>query len=764
MMSRKSRLFPRILNLGFVFLLSTCVIFAGVKDDGDDPNPDSPTPVLLSEPGSTRALVAPPSFLLQQERRRPMPRKMRKEIIDEVLDEDLSDSENDDSISLETLSSRAFEPGENVLLFVTNVALLENEDAGAFRIDAQDAQGRKYRFPVLNIQPLKNQPWIYALTIQIKDELDFWETLSTDGDVLVGVSWRGLMSNRARLGIGKMGGAIQDDEESTPTPVQNFLEPLVLNTNATEKLSTSGYPYSGDRIRFIEQASFGASPELDNRIRRLGLRVWLNQQFSAPYPTIPYPDIPLMPTNATTDCQNNIPANCIRDHYTMYPVQNWFYKEAFYGDAQLRHRVAWALSQLWVISGVETDQSSHMLAYYKILAQHSFGNYRDLMRDMTLNPGMGNFLDMARSTRNSPNENYAREILQLFSIGLFMLNQDGTLQRDAQGNPIPTYDQTTVNNFTKVFTGFSFCNVQANCPSFVIGTVNYKDPMILNQNNHDVTAKTLLNYPGAPNVNIAANTNGNTELNQALDNIFNHPNVGPFVSRYLIQHLVTSDPTPAYVGRVAAVFNNNGSGVRGDLKEVVKAILLDPEARGNTKTDPNYGKLREPVQLATNLLRTFGVTAANGGGQSDGYINPQVTTLGQNAFNAQSVFNYYSPTYIIPGTSLNGPEFAILNTGTSIARANFANTMVFNRINTSANAPLGTSLNLADMQALAAADATGNQLLDALNQKMLHGTMSSQMRGTIMTAVQAIPSSSPLDRARQAVYLIATSSQYQVQR
>jgi hypothetical protein len=371
---------------------------------------------------------------------------------------------------------------------------------------------------------------------------------------------------------------------------------------------------------------------------------------------------------------------------------------------------------------------------------------------------------MVRSIKNSPNENYARELLQLFTIGVFMLNQDGTLQRDAQGNAIPTYDQNTVNNFTKVLTGWSFCNTQATCPSFVIGTVNYKDPLVLNQNNHDITTKTLLNYPGAPNVNIAANTNGTTELNQALDNIFYHPNVAPHVSRFLIQHLVTSDPTPAYVGRVAAIFNNNGSGVRGDLKAVVKAILLDPEARGTSKTDPNYGKLREPVQFATNILRTFGVTAASGSGQSDGYLNPQTVLMGQNTFNAPTVFNYYSPDYIVPGTGLNGPEFGIMTTGTAIARANFVNTMIFSRINISASAPLGTSINLADMQALAASDASGNKLMDALNQKMMHGAMSAQMRNTILTAVQAVASTSPLDRAKQAIYLIATSSQYQVQR
>jgi uncharacterized protein (DUF1800 family) len=407
-----------------------------------------------------------------------------------------------------------------------------------------------------------------------------------------------------------------------------------------------------------------------------------------------------------------------------------------------------------------------MIEYHKILSKHAFGNYRNLMKDITLNPAMGDYLDMARSTRTSPNENYPREILQLFSIGLFMLNQDGTVQFDTNNVPLPSYDQTTVNNFTKVFTGWGFCSNNTNpaCSNISVGTVNFKDPLLLNQNNHDVTAKTLLSYPNSQNTNIAAGLNGSTELDLALNNIFNHPNVAPFVSKLLIQHLVTSDPTPAFVGRVAAVFSDNGSGIRGDMKAVVKAILLDAEARGDAKTDPNYGKLREPVQLMTNVLRGFNVRSYSGTQPSDGVVAGLASGMAQNPFYAPTVFNYYTPDYVIPGTALAGPEFNIMTTGTAISRANFANTMVFGRINISESVPLGTSIDLSEMQALAAADTTSNQLLDALNQKMLHGTMSANMRSTIMTAVQAVPSTTPLARAQQAIYLIATSSQYQIQR
>jgi uncharacterized protein (DUF1800 family) len=524
----------------------------------------------------------------------------------------------------------------------------------------------------------------------------------------------------------------------------------------------------------MEQATFGPSVELDRRIRRIGLRSWLAEQFEAPYPTVPYPEIPLMPSNEPPHCNgtenpNTFPPDppdvyphCRRDRYTMFSAQNWFFKEALYGEAQLRHRVAWALSQMWVISGVDTQQSSHLIAYHKVLSRNAFGNYRTLMQEMTLNPGMGNYLDMMRSTKFEPNENFAREILQLFTIGVFMLNADGTIQLDSNNKPIPTYNQMTVNNFTKIFTGWKLCET-ADCPNRTLGAPNYKDPMTLNQANHDVTTKTLLAYPNAVNQNIPENLNGDAELNLALDNIYNHPNVAPFVSRFLIQHLVTSDPTSAYVGRVAAVFNANRTNPT-QLKEVVRAILLDPEARGNIKTDPNYGKLREPVQLATNLLRHFDAQSADGTTQSDGWINHLIVPMGQNAFYSPTVFNYYAPDYVVPGPGLNGPEFGLMTTGTAIARTNFIQTIVFNRINPGNHSQTGTAINLTEMQMLASADHTLNGLLDALNVKMMHGAMTAQNKATILTAVQSVPRTNPLLRARMAIYLIATSSQYQVQK
>ncbi len=733
-----------ILSFSVLFTILIVAIFTFAQEE---PDPNSPTPILISHSDSTRTLA-----ISAREWRGQLPKE----------------------------TTRAFAYGSEIVIFVTNLELMPDEGANAFRVYIQDSNGKEYRFPVLDLQPVKGKNWIYGLTVHLLDEIGYWEEPPAQGDCLIRVSWRGLTSNRTRLGLGFVGGKIEDDPESKPTPAPT--EPPKRKQDNTAEFV--GRRRSGDRIRFMEQATFGPTPALDARIRRIGIRAWLEEQFNMPYPSaFPYPNIPLMPSTPPANCNGNDsdgvpddPPNCYRERYGMYSAQSWFYREAFYGEAQLRHKVAWALSQIWVIAGPEIQQSSHMIAYHQVLSRNAFGNWRQLMYEMTLNPGMGRYLDMAYSTKNAPNENYAREILQLFNIGLFMLNLDGTYQRDSQGNLIPTYDQQVINNFTKVFTGWSFCEDTARCPNRTPGATNFKDPMLLRPNNHDLTAKTLLDYPGSnatKNIPACSNcttsaaieTYANNSLNQALDNIYNHPNVAPFISRILIQHLVTSDPTPAYVQRVATVFNTNRSNPN-QLKEVIKAILLDPEARGDVKTEPNYGKLREPVQFLTNIARQFDVKSADRTDLSDGVVSVETSAMGQLAFMAPSVFNYYPPDYVIPGTSLNAPEFAIYTTGTSINRVNFVNTLVFNRINVNSGRGVtkGTSISLADLEALAAADPSNNQLLDELNWRLLHGTMSNEMRNRILTALSAVPTADVRLRAQTATYLVLTSSQYQIQR
>lgn len=770
-------------------ILTALVVAAGLlvtaAAQDIDPDPNSPTPVLITENGSSRALA--------------------------------TIKEGKGISGLSKVSGEAFEIGSRVIVYAGNLEFMDGEGANSLRIYAEDKAGRQYRFPVQAARKVSDDGNVYAIRVLLTDELGFWPQPAADGDLSIYLTWRGLASNRALLGLGKTGGDLKPSAVGRPAPLDT-----VLNKNKLkEYLSATapeyvGYRYSGDRIRFLEQATFGPTTALDNRIRRIGLRTWLAEQFDPTIPygttslTNPYPNQPLKPTNAPSDCDGDqvtvpdVPPTCFRDTYSMYQPQTWFMREAFYGDAQLKHRASWALAQIWVTSGNDIQQGRQMVEYHKIISNNIFGNFRQLMADMTLNPTMGQYLDMAISTRTNPNENYAREIMQLFTIGLFKLNPDGTPQC-VEHNPcqagdtkVSTYDQNNVNDLTKVLTGWSFCNVTASCPNLTAGTVDYIDPMLLNggvttvaNNRHDLTAKTLLSYTGSTTTNVAACGNcttlpniatyANNSINQALDNIFNHPNVGPFISRIMIQHMVTSDPTPAYVGRVASVFNNNGNGVRGDMKAVIKAILLDPEARGDVKTDPNYGKLREPVQLATNYARIFGVRSADGASLSDGNLTrgrSEFNNMSQVHFMSPTVFNFFPPDYSVPGTALNGPEFAIMNTGTAIARANFFNRMVFSVVSppSAASAPFpvsnpdspnGTSFDFSEFQALATTDTTGNALVDELNRRMMHGTMTTQNKNTILTAVTNIPGNSGenfLQRARQAIYLIATSSQWQVQR
>jgi uncharacterized protein (DUF1800 family) len=509
--------------------------------------------------------------------------------------------------------------------------------------------------------------------------------------------------------------------------------------------ASDGAP-AADTVRFLEQATWGPTPALVQHVQSVGFEKFLDEQFEAP--ASGYPTLPLYPrTRDQATCPNN--STCQRDNYTMYPVQNRFFVNALYGPDQLRQRVAFALHQILVVSGVDITQPSWMTPYLQILDRDAFGSYRQLLHDITLNPAMGNYLDLNNNTKTRPNENYAREVLQLFSIGTVKLNPDGTQQLDGNGQPIPTYDQTTIDSFARVFTGWRFAPGATGVP-------NYIDPMVVNEAQHDTGSKTLLN-----GVVLPAGQKTAPDLDDAIDNIVDDPNIGPFICKQLVQHLVTSNPTPAYVARIASVFNGSG-GARGDLRAVVKAILLDPEARGDVKTDPNYGRLRHPAQFILNILRAFGARSADGTAESDGYLNPQSVQMGMDVFRPPSVFSYFSPSTVVPGTNgVRGPEFGLLSTSTVLRRANFVNTIVFSRIAAGGNAPNGTSIDLSGMRALAADPA---QLVDALDGLLMHGTMSAEMRQSIIGAVTAVSAANTLKRARTAVYLVASSSQYEVER
>ena len=553
---------------------------------------------------------------------------------------------------------------------------------------------------------------------------------------------------------------------------------LALAVPLSSARLAAAQPSAADTVRFLEQSTFGPTPELIARVQQIGFEAFLAEQLAAP--TTNYPELPFWPQTRPTSCTGD----CQRDNYTYYQLQRHFFTNALYGQDQLRQRVAFALGQILVTSQVDVPLPSWMRGYQQLLYGSAFGNFRQLLYDVTLNPTMGRFLDMlnnrcqsrtppdANVCRNGlpaqPNENYAREILQLFSIGTFMLNQDGTRKLDGSGNPIATYDQKTVEEFARVFTGWILSPALA-APEGIGGTVpNYRDPMRVRvsggfEDYHDKGPKTLLNGFQLPGGQSQAQ-----ELSAAIDNIAFDPNVAPFISKQLIQHLVTSNPSAAYVSRIAAAFSANANSPT-QLYEVVRAILLDTEARGDfidPVTQPNYGKLREPVQFITSLLRAFNATSdgvlnsLNVGGSSIGSAE-----MSQDVFNAPSVFSFYPPTARVPGENALGPQFAIFSSLTSLRRANFANRVIFSSIPAaSPNRPTGTSIDLSAWVGLA---NNPDQLIDALNGLLLHGAMSREMRQSVMTAVTNIPATSASDlrlRVQTAIYLIVTSSQYQVQR
>jgi hypothetical protein len=519
-------------------------------------------------------------------------------------------------------------------------------------------------------------------------------------------------------------------------------------------------PSQADVIRFLEQATFGPTDALLTHVQRIGLEAYLDEQFGAPVST--YPNLLQQPASSSDGCPAGSPATCLRDNYTMFPLQVVFFRNALTGEDQVRQRVALALHEILVISGVKIQQPSEVAPYLNMLQQDAFANYRQILQDLTLNPGMGHYLDMVNNdaplptSATSPNENYAREILQLFSIGVNQLNPDGTVVVDGSGNPVPTYVQDTIEDFAHVFTGWTYAPFAGLAP-VRHDPANFLAPMVLYRNsagldtNHDKGTKLILSYPGAVDSTIPPNEDGNVELAQALDNIFHHPNVGPFIGKQLIQHLVTSNPTPAYVGRVAAAFDDDGGGVRGDMKAVVRAVLMDPEARGDVKADPGYGRLREPLLFITGVLRAFHAT-------SDGELAAQANAMGQNLFNSPTVFSYYPHEYLIPGTTVQGPEFGIQSSSAAEARLNFLNSLTTAGIRT---ADGGTAIDLSSYVPLAGVPAA---LAGKLNETLLHGTMSSAMETAVTSAVAAVPATNPLLRVQTAVYLVAGSSQYQIQR
>ena len=509
--------------------------------------------------------------------------------------------------------------------------------------------------------------------------------------------------------------------------------------------SSSGPHILGANVaaHFLDQAAFGPDAATLDHVETVGLEEYLKEQFAAPIS--PYPD------PATTG-------------FGINQVQARFFTNAVHGQDQVRQRVAFALGQIFVVSAIEENTPTQLVPYLGILQKDAFTNFRTLMKDVTLSPTMGEYLDMRNNDKADPtrdtraNENYARELMQLFTIGLSQLNLDGTFKLDASGNPIPTYDQTTIQNFAKIYTGWTYPTkpgavTQKHNPAYYIG------PMVPFESNHDTTSKTLLNGLVLP-----AGQSASQDLEAALDNIFNHPNVGPFIGKQLIQHLVGSNPSPAYVSRVASVFNDNGSGVRGDLQAVVRAVLLDPEARQGDNgpfaggpTEVPSAHLREPVFVVASILRGLGAWV-----NDTNNLTAQAANLGPTLFTPPTVFNYFAPGYQIPpeltqGKTLLGPEFQLDSPSNAVARFNMINTMIYGSLGNGA---------LIDLTPFSNLGSNPPALVDAISQVFMDGQMPPKGQTALLGAINAITGTGAAvnkARAQAAIYLAVSSSYYNVE-
>jgi len=508
--------------------------------------------------------------------------------------------------------------------------------------------------------------------------------------------------------------------------------PAAANRTAFSKTSpmVNPNPLVSDAAaaRFLEQASWGPTTPTVARVKQIGFSAYIDEQVATAPSSWP-----------------NLAANDGLDK-----MQKQFFVNAITGKDQLRQRVAFALGEVMVISNHKIDPQGFPY-YVRVLHQDAFSNYVTLLKDVTLSPAMGHYLDMVDNDKSNPNngttpnENYAREIMQLFSVGLVMLNSDGTPQLDASNNPIPTYTQDTIEGFASTFTGWTYPTApgqkkQLHNPTYWIG------PMEVDDSDHEPGTKLLLGGQITPSGQTAAQ-----DLDSAMQNILGHQNVGPFICQRLIEQLVTSNPSPAYMTHCSAAFADNGSGTRGDLKAVVKTILLDPEARRGddpTQLGQTDGKMREPILYMNGVLR--GLNAVTDGDS----LNWFSYNMRQDLYNPASVFNYYPPNYRLESNNLLAPELRIYTTPTALWRANFVNSIVY------WNWPGTTTFDLTPWANLA---KDNNQLLDALNVTFMHGAMPQQMRDAITTALNALDPADFNGRARAGIYLVTTSQLYSVQ-
>jgi uncharacterized protein (DUF1800 family) len=527
-------------------------------------------------------------------------------------------------------------------------------------------------------------------------------------------------------------------------------------------------PNANEAARFLNQVSFGANDAEIAKTRQYGYSAILEDQF-------------FMPTHRTHEGYiNTVSATDLGDEEVMHT----FWREAATAQDQLKRRVAFALSQIFVISLQDANLQSYrrgVASYMDMLTRNAFGNYRQLLQDVTLHPMMGLYLSHLRNRKEDPalnrvpDQNYAREVMQLFSIGLYQLNPDGTLVLDVTtGQPIETYGPNDIVGLSRVFTGFSW----AGCPSTSTSCFNGSGtqspnrevlPMQSFPQFHSISEKSFLG------TTISANTTPDPlgDLNRALDVIAGHPNVGPFIGRQLIQRLVTSNPSPAYVGRVAQAFNTGryqsgayivGTGQRGDLRATIAAIILDIEAR--TVPSGNPGKTREPILRVAQWMRAFNARSSSGVFLL-GTTDDPATSLGQSPMRAPTVFNFYRPGYVPPNTAiatagLVAPEFQIVNEVSVVGYSNFMRSVMLN--GAGSNSPRDIQ---PDYTAELAIAHDANLLVDRVSLLLIAGSMSTGTRTIILNVVNSVPmtaTNARRDRVRLAVFFTLSSPDYLVQK
>ncbi|NND68055.1 MAG: DUF1800 domain-containing protein [Halioglobus sp.] len=530
--------------------------------------------------------------------------------------------------------------------------------------------------------------------------------------------------------------------------------------------------------RFLSQATFGPTPSGIDALVASSLEEWFLAELDKPASLHLEDVLSYYPEDGNFRDENNNPLQEV-----VFRASDSFWEKAVAGDDQLRQRMAFALSQILVISRQSTlgQFSQTIAAYMDILTRGAFGNFRDLLEEVTYSPAMSVYLTYLRNekadpvTGRVPDENYAREVLQLFTIGLVELNADGTAVLDGQGNPVELYDNDDITGLAKVFTGLSLTGINFNTPLRFIPFEAYYEQLTMFDDFHSLEEKSFL---GAT---IPAGTTGEESIDRALDIIFNHPNVGPFIGRQLIQRFVTSHPTPEYVARVATAFNAGsytlptgeqvGDGNRGALDAPIAAILFDEEARDEARADDTtFGKLREPVLRFTHWARAFEVNSADAANELALKNTGGSEALGQHPYGANSVFNFYRPGYIAPGTAtgdleLTAPELQIENAGTVIGYPNFLTVYALglapqfdNNLPQAYLASYATEAALAD---------NPDALLDHLDLLLTHGRLEDDTRQIIAAALAEIPSDTEellRIRAQLASVMVMTAPEYKVLR